>query len=263
MSTTKRTLGDYTIQPLNGKVNIIGDLLVTGSSSIINSTNTQIEDNIITLNAGELGAGVTLTTAGLEVDRGSLDNVSIIWNETALTWQFTNDGINFYDFGSGTGGGAAAVDITGVSTGNPCVITTATPCGLSDGQLVTIVDTGVSALDGNSFYVNVLAGGITFELYSDSTLTTPVDGSGFSYTSGGQVNGGTGLTRVSQDLNPALGGNLNIYSRTIYSSAYNVVMQAGTPGKGGSGLFVGTGTAPATAELATSNKAITYGIIFS
>lgn len=262
MSTTKRTLGDYTIQPLNGKVNIIGDLLVTGASSTINSTNTNIEDNVILLNAGESGAGVTLGEAGIEIERGSLDNVKIRWNELDLTWQFTNDGTNYYDFGSGTGGGSASVDISGVSTGNPCVITTATPCGLSDGQVVTIVDTGVSALDGNSFYVNVLAGGITFELYSDSTLTTPVDGAGFVYVSGGQVNGGTGINRVSQDLNPALGGNLNIYSRTIYSSTNNVILQTGTPGAGGTGLYVSqfSGT---PSELTTTSKAITYGIIFS
>jgi hypothetical protein len=51
---------------------------------------------IITLNKGEIGAGVTLGQAGLEVDRGSLANVRLRWNETFDTWQITSDGYNIW-----------------------------------------------------------------------------------------------------------------------------------------------------------------------
>jgi hypothetical protein len=105
MSSTKRILGDYTIESLNGNVNIIGNLVVAGSTTSVTRTDTSISDNIITLNAGETGSGVTLGAAGIEVDRGQLDNVSIVWNEEASSWQYTNDGFVFNNIGSGGGAG--------------------------------------------------------------------------------------------------------------------------------------------------------------
>jgi hypothetical protein len=90
MSTTKRTLGDYTIQTLNGNVYIVGNLIVSGNTTTINSTNSNVEDNIITLNAGEVGPGVTLGYAGIEVDRGVTNRPAIRWNESYKAWELTN-----------------------------------------------------------------------------------------------------------------------------------------------------------------------------
>lgn len=105
MSSTKRIHGDYTIESINGNVNIVGNLIVAGNTSSVSSTDTSVIDNIITLNAGETGAGVTKITSGIEVDRGSLDKVSIVWNETEGAWQYSNDGFVFNNIGSGGGGG--------------------------------------------------------------------------------------------------------------------------------------------------------------
>jgi hypothetical protein len=175
MSTTKLVSGDYTIQSLNGNVRIIGNLIVAGNTSAVSSTDTSIVDNIITLNAGEVGAGVSLGYAGVEIDRGALDNVEIRWNEATAQWQYTNDGITYVNLSAASGGG---------------------------------------------------------------------------------------LTAVVLDTAPALGGNLNIGNKTIYSSTKNLILSMGTVGSGGSGLYVGT---PSTAnvELATTSKSIVYGIIFS
>ena len=52
-------------------VNIAGNLTITGTTTNVETTNTNITDNVITLNKGEAGAGVTLTTSGIEIDRGS------------------------------------------------------------------------------------------------------------------------------------------------------------------------------------------------
>lgn len=264
MSTTKRILGDYTIESLNGNVNIIGNLVVSGTTASVSSTDTQVIDNIITLNAGETGAGVTKNTAGIEVDRGTELNVSILWNETDQTWTYTNNGTNFFPFGSGGGGGggSSSANIASISQTNPVTITTSQPHGFSDFAAVTIADTGVSQLDGNSYYVNVLTGS-SFELYSDDTLTTPVDGTAFDlYVSGGTATMGSGISYVSQDKHPSLGGNLNITNKTIYSSVNNVVLYTGTPGSGATGLFVNNDLNSGK-ELATASKSIIYGIIFS
>lgn len=74
---------------------IQGNLYVGGNATAVTKTDLNITDNIITINAGETGPGVTLNTAGLNVDRGSLANVAILWNETQGTWTLTNDGTTY------------------------------------------------------------------------------------------------------------------------------------------------------------------------
>ena len=68
-------------------VTIDGNLTVTGTTSTVESTNTTITDNIIVLNQDEVGAGVTLGTAGIEIDRGTQDNAQLIWDEPTDTWK--------------------------------------------------------------------------------------------------------------------------------------------------------------------------------
>ena len=74
-----------------GTVIIDGNLVVSGTSQ----TDLNVKDNIITVNFGETGPGVTVGTAGLNVDRGSLANVAILWNETLGAWTLTNDGTTY------------------------------------------------------------------------------------------------------------------------------------------------------------------------
>lgn len=76
-------------------VYIDGDLQVGGNSTAVSKTDLEVTDNLITLNKGESGAGVTLTYAGIEVDRGSEATVAIRYNETVDKWQVTNDGSSY------------------------------------------------------------------------------------------------------------------------------------------------------------------------
>lgn len=66
-----------------GTVVVRGNLLVEGSTTTVESIDTTIADNIITVNAGETGAGISLQTAGIEIDRGTEDNARFIFDETA------------------------------------------------------------------------------------------------------------------------------------------------------------------------------------
>lgn len=106
MALTKRLTGDYTITASGnlilgsntGNVSIAGNLLVSGTTTTVNSTETTIVDRLITLNKGELGAGVQGDTfAGIEIDRGSATDVALRWNDTTDTWQVTVDGATYYD----------------------------------------------------------------------------------------------------------------------------------------------------------------------
>lgn len=74
-----------------GEVVIGGNLTVEGATTTIDTINTTIKDNIIILNAGEVGAGVTGGGASIEIDRGTLPNVSIGWNELLQVWQISSN----------------------------------------------------------------------------------------------------------------------------------------------------------------------------
>lgn len=73
-----------------GNLQVTGNLTVTGTTTTVNSTDLQIADNTILLNRNETGAGVTLGTAGVEIERGTATNVSWQWNESLLAWQPRN-----------------------------------------------------------------------------------------------------------------------------------------------------------------------------
>ena len=83
-------------------VYVQGNLYVGGNATAITKTDLNITDNIITLNAGETGPGVTLVTSGINVDRGSLANVAILWNESTGRWTLTNDGSTYNQIQTGS-----------------------------------------------------------------------------------------------------------------------------------------------------------------
>jgi hypothetical protein len=143
MSTTKRILGDYTIQTISGNVYINGNLLVSGAQTTVNSTNTSVSDNIITLNKGEAGSGVSLGYAGIEIDRGNLANVQIRWNESYDKWQITSDGSIFGNIATSSASGN--INITGLTiydTANTVTLYTGT---VSSGKSGLYVDNTVGA----------------------------------------------------------------------------------------------------------------------
>jgi len=122
MATFKRISGDYTIQSAGASDNVYvntntltvnGNLIVTGNSTSINTTNTSIWDNIITLNANLSSNTAPTLNAGIEVNRGSSANVALRWNETVRNWQVTTDGSTYANISTGLAGLTANLNITG------------------------------------------------------------------------------------------------------------------------------------------------------
>lgn len=58
-----------------------GDLTVLGDTVSLEVTELKVSDNVIEINKDETGAGVTAGTAGIEVNRGTEDNVKLVWDE--------------------------------------------------------------------------------------------------------------------------------------------------------------------------------------
>lgn len=65
-----------------GKVVVTGDLIVQGETTTVNTTNLEVEDNIIRLNVGETGPGITEGTSGIEIVRGSRSNAQFLFDES-------------------------------------------------------------------------------------------------------------------------------------------------------------------------------------
>jgi hypothetical protein len=72
---------------ITGGLSIYGTLSVDGSVTYINSVDLNVSDNIITVNYGETGAGVTKGFAGMKVDRGSEDDYVFVFSESTDTFR--------------------------------------------------------------------------------------------------------------------------------------------------------------------------------
>jgi len=112
MSHTDRFTGSYEITGLETSSNVIvtahtlivnGNLRAVGTVAAVATTNTTVTDNVITLNQGETGSGVTAVYSGIEVDRGLLNKVAFRWNESLTRWELTSDGISYTPIATGTG----------------------------------------------------------------------------------------------------------------------------------------------------------------
>jgi hypothetical protein len=75
-----------------GSVRITGNLIVDGDALNVNTTNLNVEDNIISLNVGEVGPGVSLIYSGIEIQRGNTsavtpqNNASFLYDESTDSW---------------------------------------------------------------------------------------------------------------------------------------------------------------------------------
>jgi hypothetical protein len=164
MAAVKRLNTTYTLDTTD--VYLTGNLHVLGVYDTTNVTNTNVEDKDIALNVGENGAGVGggSGTSGIIVDRGSLANVALRWNETIDVWQVTTDGTTFSNIATAASSGiTAVVQDTGPRLGGNLItngfnvqlqsLLTANPPTAISGNTVLYADTVGSAGSG-LFVVN-------------------------------------------------------------------------------------------------------------
>lgn len=70
---------------VTGTTTVTGNLVVLGTQTTVNSTDLNLKDNILTLNDGETGSGITLGSSGIQIDRGSKPDAKMVFDET-ITW---------------------------------------------------------------------------------------------------------------------------------------------------------------------------------
>jgi len=146
-----------------GDVVVGGNLTVSGNTTTVNTEQLNVEDNIITLNSGVTGAPTL--NSGIEVNRGTSTDVSILWNETTDKWAFTNDGTNYANLGDVTAAAliaAAGGDGTNgqaLTTNGSGVLDFTTIVGTTEASIISAV--GADGANGAVLMTNG-AGDLTF-----------------------------------------------------------------------------------------------------
>ena len=253
MAETKRISDQYSIiSPIinignaSSHVTIDGNLTVTGTTTSVETTNSQITDNTIVLNEGETGAGVTLGTSGIEVDRGTLNNVSFVFDDSI-------DAFKIFD----------------TSTTNLLNLRVAEPVNTSDAttkNYVDIVAASSLTLGGNDTSVQFNDGGS--DLGGDLNFTYD----GFNVNIGDTtINSGSIFTNsTNSDLEVYANGSGTVYLRSVVKLenelsdpsgvSGNNLLYAKTPGVGDSGVYFSN--TDHTDELVSKRKAVFFGLIF-
>ena len=67
---------------VGGNLTVTGNVISNGTQFTVNSTTVTTADNVIVLNKGEVGTGVTNNIAGLQIDRGSASDFQFVFDES-------------------------------------------------------------------------------------------------------------------------------------------------------------------------------------
>ena len=182
VSTTLQVTG---VATFSNNVTVAGNLTVSGTTTYINTTQLNIGDNIITLNA-DLGAVAPTENAGIEVNRGTSANVSLLWDETNDYWSIGNTAVSGFVNATSTVTGTQLVSTVAVGT-KPLSVTS-----------TTLVDNlNADLLDGNHASAFATAGH-THNLTIGNGTATQV-----TYTSAETLHvvGGTNVAIAYDDVN--------------------------------------------------------------
>ena len=174
---------------------VSGNLTVSGSTTTVNTETINLADNVITLNSN--ASGTPTQNGGIEVERGSETNKTLVWNETSDKWTVGSE-----TFVAGTFEG----NLTGNVTGNADTATTA-------GTVTTAAQPNITSV-----------GTLTSLTVDDITIngSTISDGSHMAFDSGGDF------------TFDAYGGDIYLYCNGVnrgainFSNANTVSIKAGT-----------------------------------
>ena len=162
----------------NGNLTVAGNLTVSGTTTTVNTETINLADNQIVLNSNYTGSSPT-ENGGIEIERGTLANKTLVWDETADKWTVGSE-----TFVAGTFEGALSGNATTATTAGT-VTTAAQPNITSLGTL--------SSLDVDSININ----GST--IYSSSSLNLDTGTAPYIYLKDdGVTRGGFGLATANQ-----------------------------------------------------------------
>ena len=190
LSTTASTFtstasnGDITFTPdgsgkvaVSSNMEITGNLTVNGSTTTIDSQTLVIEDPLIQLAKNNSGGAANSFDQGLFMNRGSQDNVSFLWDESADQFAAavtsgedgtTAGNVTIDSYANMRVGDLTCVDVDGILGSNTPAAATVT----------TLTASGAVELDGGNVTINESSASVDFRVESNGdTHALFVDGS--------------------------------------------------------------------------------------
>jgi hypothetical protein len=168
---------------------VSGNLTVSGTQTIVNTSSLSIADNLMILNSDVSGSPTE--DAGLQVNRGSSADVFLKYNETTDRWQFTNDGSTYLNL---------VTSSSDVSEGTNLYYTNArVDAYVNDSILTTDIDEG-----DNLYYTNARVDAYV----NASILTTDIDEGTNLYYTNARVDA---YVNASMDTDDVSEGSTNLY----------------------------------------------------
>ena len=186
--------------------------------------------------------------AGGLIDLGDAANVKL-----------TGGGIGFVLTTDGTGNlswspkSVVTYNIAGISNDDPGVVSFNEEIYLVNGAEVTITNVqGMTEVNGQSYFIGNLTAN-TFALYSDITLSSPVDTSGFStYTTGGKITSAVGGSEGSANA-AGTTGTIQFNTNNLLDASANLIFNKANSTLTVTGNLVVAGNISTTGPLTTNN----------
>ena len=168
-----------------GTVVIKGNLDVLGSTTTIETTNSSITDNIIQLNSGDTSnaSGITVRTAGIEIERGARSPAQFVFNEDISHWDEFSTTLTTVKI-TGTAG-QFSCDPIALAVGSSVKISGAINAGSITGY-VNPTTYYVTSTSGTTVTINSTTASTTTVTLSASTSLT----AGTTITTGANISGG-------------------------------------------------------------------------
>ena len=214
-----------------GNVYVSGNLIVNGSTTTVNSNVVNVGDSIITLNSDE--AGTPSQNGGIEIERGTSSNKTLVWNETDDKWTVGSE-----TFVAATFEGALTGAVTGDVTGNADTATVGTSItatannSANETVYLTFVDgaTGTQGIETDTgLTYNPSTGTITSTIFAGRA--TNIDAGAANQLVYQTAANTTGFVSTSDNADGSPGGGLSgmfLAQMTDGTPAYSSVVDGGT-----------------------------------
>jgi hypothetical protein len=215
----------------SGNLTIGGNLTVSGTTTTVNTETINLADNIILINSNE--AGAPSQNGGIEVERGTSTNVTLVWDETADKWT-----VGSQTFVAGTFEGNLTGNVTGNVTGNATG---------NAGTATKLATARTISLSGD------ISGSVSFDGSGNVDIATTVQANSVALgtdTTGNYVaSGATSGNGISGSVSSE-GGTFTVTSNATSANTANTIVYRDASGNFSAGVITGTATAARYADLA-------------
>jgi len=195
---TTAAAGTFTTIDTSGNVTVGGNLTVSGTTTTVDSETLVIEDPFLTLAKNNSGGSANTFDQGLLFNRGSLDNVSFVWDESAdqfavavtsgedgtTAGNVTIDSYAAFKAGVITGTDVETGSISAADGTEAATIADSTGIITIPSSVLTTTDINGGSIDGTTIGAASASSAVFTTAETSSTLKVNADSTNFSVGAG-------------------------------------------------------------------------------